>query len=265
MSPEEIGRMSYVDLMAFLGEVNRPPGGKDSIRQLVQNTFINTESVVLDVGCNTGYCSLEIALLAKCHVIGVDVNENMVNEANRQAKGNQMINLIRFQVADGMDLPFPDSNFDVVMSGGSTAFIDDKKRALQEYSRVTKPWGFVADINFYYKKHPPQILLDKINNLLDINIQPWDEKYWLSLYDQMGLEKYYVYTNSAQTATPEQVNRYCESMAKTKNLKPGAHKVLVSRLREVMLLFSKNNSYLNYGVFIYRNRPSPEQISLFGT
>ena len=37
ITPEEIRKMSYVELMAFLGEINRPPGGKDSIRQLVQN------------------------------------------------------------------------------------------------------------------------------------------------------------------------------------------------------------------------------------
>lgn len=265
MSPEEISRMSYVDLMAFLGEVNRPPGGKDSIRRVVQNTFLDKNSLVLDVGCNTGYCSFEIAHLTKCRVIGIDINENMINEANNLVKEGGETDLIKFRVADGMNLPFHDCTFDVVVSGGSTAFIEDKERALQEYSRVVKQWGFVVDINFYYKENPPKKMLDKMNRLLNIEIKPWNESYWLSIYEQIGLEKYYVYTNSAQTATTQQVRKYCESMVKTKKLDPKAHQTLVSRLTTIMLLFSQNNSYLNYGIFIYRKRPLPEQVSLFGS
>ena len=59
INAKEIITMSYVDLMAFIGETNRPPGGKNSIRELVINTFVNSESSVLDVGCNTGYCTFD--------------------------------------------------------------------------------------------------------------------------------------------------------------------------------------------------------------
>jgi len=149
ITPQKIKEISYVDLMAFLGEVNRPPGGKNSVRILVQNCFITKDSKVLDVGCNTGYVSFEIAHLAKCSVVGVDINGNMIKAAKKIKKKDPLGHLIKFRVADAMNLPFRKEVFDVVVSGGSTAFIEDKIRVIQEYKRVLKQWGFIADINFF--------------------------------------------------------------------------------------------------------------------
>jgi ubiquinone/menaquinone biosynthesis C-methylase UbiE len=105
---------------------------------------------VLDVGCNTGYVSFEIARLAKCSVVGVDINKNMINAAKKMRKGDPLGYLIKFKVADVMRLPFQKETFNAVVSGGSTAFIDDKIKAIQEYKRVLKQWGFIGDINFFF-------------------------------------------------------------------------------------------------------------------
>jgi len=43
---KDIKNMPYVRFMALLDEVNRPPGGKMSVRQAVQNGFINHKSTV---------------------------------------------------------------------------------------------------------------------------------------------------------------------------------------------------------------------------
>lgn len=265
ITPQEIKKMGYVDLMAFLEEVNRPPGGKDSIRAVVQNCFINKDSKVLDIGCNTGYCTFEIAHLAKCSIIGIDINGNMIKSANKIRKKDPLGYLIKFQMADGQALPFKKETFDVVISGGSTAFIDDKKKAIKEYSRVVKPWGFIADINFYYKIKPPAILINRLNTLMDINIKPWNLNYWLDLYKSCDLEVYSIYTNDVKVATSGEIKNYCREMTKNnKNLSKEAKEELLKRLVKIMRLFSENHKYLNYGVFILRKRPIKEQISLFG-
>lgn len=262
---QEIKKMGYVDLMAFLEEVNRPPGGKDSVKAIVQNCFIHKDSKVLDVGCNTGYCSFEIAHLAKCSVTGVDINSNMIKAASKIKKHDPLGHLIKFQVADGMNLPFSSNIFDVVMSGGSTAFIDDKQKAIKEYSRLVKPWGFVADINFYYKVKPPVALINRLNSLMNINIQPWGLNYWLDLYRSCNLELYSIYTNDVKTANDKEINNYCREMTQDNhNLSKEAKEELIKRLAKIMGLFSENHKYLNYGVFILRKRPIEEQISLFG-
>lgn len=261
---QKIKEMSYVDLMAFLDEVNRPPGGKDSIRILVQNCFITKDSRVLDVGCNTGYVSFEIAHLAKCSVVGVDISENMIKSAKKIKKKDPLGYLVEFKVADAMNLPFQKETFDIVVSGGSTAFIEDKARAIQEYKRVLKQWGFIADINFFYKVKPPTSLLKKLNYILGIKIEPWNKNYWTNLYEEADLERYFIYENHIKPVSRQAVENYCAIMAKKRQLSSTIEKELKKRLIKIMSIFNENHKYLDYGIFIYRKRPEKEEISLFG-
>ena len=256
--------MNYVDLMAFLDEVNRPPGGKDSIRILIQNCFITKDSKVLDVGCNTGYVSFEIAHSVKCSVVGVDINENMIQVAKKIRMKDRFGHLIKFKVADAMNLPFLNETFDVVVSGGSTAFIEDKTKAVQEYKRVLKQWGFIADINFFYRTKPPVSLLKKLNSILDIEIEPWDINYWINLYEESDLEKYFIHVGHIKPVSHQAVEKYCSTMAKEKQLSQSAELELKNRLLKIMSVFNENHRYLDYGIFIFRKRPYKEQISLFG-
>lgn len=261
---QKIKRMSYIELMAFLEEVNRPPGGKNSIRQVVQNCFITKDSKVLDVGSNTGYCSFETAHLTKCRVIGVDINPDMIKTAKKLQKADPLGYLMKFMVADATRLPFKNETFDLVISGGSTAFIDNKEKAIQEYKRVLIPWGFIADINFFYKIKPPIKLIKKLNKLMDINIESWDINYWLNLYKRCGLEEYFIYTNNVKQTSRDEIKNYCFEIVRQKKIDKEIQLKLVKRLINIVTLFNENHKYLAYGVFILRKRPIKEQISLFG-
>lgn len=263
ITPQKIKEMSYVDLMAFLDEVNRPPGGKDSVRVLTQNCFITKDSKVLDVGCNTGYVSFEIAHLTKCSVVGIDINKNMICVAEKIKKKDPLGHLITFKVADAMNLPFQEETFDVVVSGGSTAFIDNKVKAVQEYKRVLKQWGFIADINFFYRVRPPNSLISQLNSILGVEIQPWEINFWMNTYEQCGLEKYFVSTSHIKPVSRQAVENYCSLMANEKHLSSGAELELKENLIKIMTVFNENHKYLDYGIFIYRKRPDKEQISLF--
>lgn len=264
LQKEDIKEMSYVQFLAAIDEVNRPPGGKDSIRRIVQNTFLNRESRVLDVGCNTGYSTFEIAHLAKCHVTGVDISPEMIVTANRRNQTDVYKNLIEFKVADGMNLPFHGEIFDVTISGGSTAFIDDKVRALQEYTRVTKMWGFVVDINLFYKREIPTKVIESLNTAMGINIQPWTKDYWVNLYKKTDLEIYHTYFDDVYAPSDTEITEYCKEMANKVDATDDARSIIQERLTGLMTLFSENNSYLSYGIFILRKRDEKEQISLFG-
>lgn len=263
LTKTQIKEMSYVSFMALLDEVNRPPGGKDSVRKAVQNSFITNTSKVLDVGCNTGFCTFEIAHLAKAKVTGIDISPDMIAAARRYKSKDPLGALATFRVADGMNIPFKNEQFDVVFSGGSTAFIDDKKRAIEEYARVVKPWGFIIDINFYYHKKPPVSLLKKLNDLLSIDIKPWDLTYWVNIYESTGLEPYYRHTERVKLVNKKDIENYCRELSQEKEYSKNIEKAIFERLNNTMSLFNENHQYLSYGVFIYRKRPYKEQISLF--
>jgi len=264
LTEQEVRMMSYVELLAAIKEVNRPPGGKESVRLIVQNCFLTERSRVLDVGCNTGYVSFEIAHLAKCWVTGVDISPTMIATAKGFARKDLCAKKINFKVADGMKLPFRKNTFDAVVSGGSTAFIPDKEKALSEYARVTKPWGFIGDINFFYRKAPPKRLLNRMNDAMGINIQPWDENYWLKMYRITGLEFYFFHKGEVTVPSGKEIRQYCDLMAGQIMATSRGRDLIKKRLSFLMSLFAENHKYLSYGVFVFRKRPQPEQVSLFG-
>jgi ubiquinone/menaquinone biosynthesis C-methylase UbiE len=260
----DIESLSYVDFMSELAEINRPPGGRDSIRALIQSTYLNKDSLALDVGCNTGYCAFEISMTAKCHVIGLDLSTNMIRNAIdlRDKYFAPYKERLHFLTGDALSLPFDTGTFDLVMSGGSTVFVPSIVEALIEYRRVTKDWGFVCDINFYYHSSPPPKLIAEMNALMDISIQPWEIDYWLDLYAQLDLEMYDLKLGKMQHVTRDKVLSYCERLVSQRNWPKSIHNLAVQRLIDIMSLFNENHRYLGYGVFIMRKRTFPE-ISLF--
>ncbi len=264
---DQIEAMDYVSFMGFLNETNRPPGGKDSMRRMAQNAFLTSDSRVLHSGCNTGYCSFELSHLTKCKVIALDFNEEMLHSANERLKKEPepYNSLITFEQGDAHSLRFADNTFDLVMSGGSTAFMRDKEKVASEYARVCKPYGFVGDVFLYYHQDPPQKLVDTINESLNISIQKWNKEYWISLYTNAGLEEYYIYDAPMPVyPSDEDVRTYCESLITPLNLSAAAHGAAFKKLHGYMSMFNENHNYLSYAVLLCRKTPETEQVALFG-
>lgn len=269
LTKNEVLKMGYVDFLALLNETNRPPGGKDSVRRMAINSFINFKSRVLHSGCNTGYCSFEISHLTKCKVNAIDVNRNMVAAGKKKLKSEPAIfkNNITFSVGDAHKLNFKSNMFDLVFSGGSTAFMKNSPRVVKEYKRVCKSYGFVGDMCMFYKKKPPLSLLNKINKLLNIEIKPWDKKYWVSLYTNEGLELFYDYTNNMPyNPTNKEVMVYCEKMVRDAFIgqDDDVIKLGIKKFFSYMSLFNENHKYIAYSVLIFRKDMVKEQIALFG-
>ncbi len=267
ITPEQIKEMDYVSFMGFLNETNRPPGGKDSMRRMAQNAFLTKDSHVLHSGCNTGYCSFELGHLTKCRVTALDINDKMLASANERLskEPEPYKDMISFEKGDAHTLRFADESFDLVMSGGSTAFMDRKEEVVHEYMRVCKPYGFVGDVILYYHEDPPQKVLDDINAALNISIQKWGKEDWVSLYTNEGLEPYYEHAAEMPVyPTDADVRQYCETMVQPLSLSTDAHEVAVQKLYEYMAMFNENHKYLSYAVLLFRKSPEPEQVALFG-
>jgi arsenite methyltransferase len=104
---------------------------------------------VLDIGCGAGVDSLVAARLvgAGGRVVGLDVTPAMIDTARSNQARLGLANLT-FQVGEAEALPFPDHDFDAVISNGVFNLALDKEKALQEAHRVLKPGGcfMVADM-----------------------------------------------------------------------------------------------------------------------
>ena len=119
-------------------------GGLEATRELVELCHIDKNKYVLDVGYGSGKTACYVAKRYGCRVVGVDLLERMIDRSNERAKREGVEDRVRFRVADAQNLPFEDNLFDVVVGEFITGLLDDKRRGVNEYLRVTKPGGYVG-------------------------------------------------------------------------------------------------------------------------
>ena len=152
MKQEIIDEMNYVDLLSYIEETNRCPGGKRTITKIMNSVFLPSNPKILEIGSNTGFTSIELAkLIEDANIIGIDVNENAVEKSKVILKKEHMYiqKKVDFRVGDASDLDFEDNSFDMIITGGANTFINesDREKAVKEYRRLLKPNGFLSITN----------------------------------------------------------------------------------------------------------------------
>ncbi len=104
---------------------------------------------VLDIGCGAGFDVFAAARLvgSQGRVVGIDVTLRMVETA-KEHLSHLGLKQVAFQMGDAEVLPFPDKDFDAVISNGVLNLTLDKEKAVGEIYRVLKPGGLlmVADM-----------------------------------------------------------------------------------------------------------------------
>lgn len=105
-------------------------------RHVVALAEITEGETVLDVACGTGNAAL-LAAAAGARVTGLDAAERLIEVARSRTGGDR----VDFVVGDALELPFPDGDFDVVLSVFGIIFVPDAARGIGEVARVLRPDG----------------------------------------------------------------------------------------------------------------------------
>jgi 2-polyprenyl-6-hydroxyphenyl methylase/3-demethylubiquinone-9 3-methyltransferase len=95
---------------------------------------------VLEVGCGGGFMAEELARRGAA-VTGVDPSEAAIAAAKEHAETGGL--KIRYLVGPGESLPFPDSQFDVVVCVDVLEHVQDLNRVIAEIRRVLHPSGLL--------------------------------------------------------------------------------------------------------------------------
>ena len=91
---------------------------------------------VLDLGTGTGSAAFIVAnRFPEAHVVGVDIAEGMLAQAQTNTPSD-LANRVRFQPADGSELPFADGSFDLVVLANMIPFFDELARVVVPGGRV---------------------------------------------------------------------------------------------------------------------------------
>jgi len=261
----EIGQMSLSELVAYSGEMNKPSGGIKTIHSIVRNAFITQESTVLEIGCNTGYSSIEISRLTGANMYGIDTIPRSIKLARQNAE--HMGLKINFSVADATNLQFKDKSFDVVFCSNVTSFIKNKELAIANYKRVLKEYGFLVVVPIYYLRKPPASLLKKVSEELGTKIRYYTKKDWIELFEDNSLELCYSEDYTYKTNTFVEIDTYIKKVIlknpilshTSKDIK----KAIYNKYLKQFKIFNQNLGYTGFSILIYRKIPLDYQKELF--
>ncbi|MBB5157310.1 SAM-dependent methyltransferase [Saccharopolyspora phatthalungensis] len=98
---------------------------------------------VLDVGCGVGGPAVRLAKTTGAEVVGITVSQEQVRKASELAEAEGVAHLARFQLADAMNLPFQEGEFDAAFALESIMHMD-RVGVLSRVARVLRPGGQLA-------------------------------------------------------------------------------------------------------------------------
>lgn len=97
---------------------------------------------IVDLGCGPGRHARIIKNMGAARIIGVDLNEKMIELAKKETTDKD----IHFIVADGQALPLEDKSADIVVSMYVLMYFSDAKKVFSEIARVLRDGGHFVGI-----------------------------------------------------------------------------------------------------------------------
>ncbi len=117
------------------------PISRDLLLDLVADSGVNENSIVLDVGCANGGLTRELLAKTNCTIKGVELLPLLVDMGNKQNEELGVDDKFKIQLGCISSIPFEDSYFDFVFCSDVIGLVKDLDVAFKECARVLKPNG----------------------------------------------------------------------------------------------------------------------------
>ena len=129
--------------------------GLAATRELAALAGIGVETVVLDVGSGIGGPARFLAATFGCKVTGVDLSQPFVDGARYLTQRTGQIDRVTFEVGSALELPLPDSSFDVALLQHVAMNIQDRAGLYHEIHRVLHKGGTFATYDIVLRSGDP--------------------------------------------------------------------------------------------------------------
>lgn len=132
---------------------------------------------VVDVGCGIGGSSRYLAKKYGASCVGITLSPVQAQRANALAAAQGLADKVSFQVADALEQPFPDNQFDLVWSMESGEHMPDKAKFVGELARVAAPGGTIIIVTWCHRDLRPD----------EESLQPWEKNLLKKICDSFYL------------------------------------------------------------------------------
>jgi demethylmenaquinone methyltransferase/2-methoxy-6-polyprenyl-1,4-benzoquinol methylase len=123
--------------------------------ELVTQIAASKPKAILDVATGTAGVAIALANRTGGDVTGVDLTESMLARGRERVSAAGLDQRVRLQAARAEDLPFPDASFDAVSFTYLLRYVEDPAATLKELTRVLRPGGMLASLDFYVPPAAP--------------------------------------------------------------------------------------------------------------
>jgi len=110
--------------------------------RFIQFLGLKVGQTLLDIGCGSGGPTLRFAERTGITARGIDVHQDGIATARRQAVERKLMDRATFEVCNATgSLQFGDDSFDAVMSVDAISHMPNRTKVVTEWARVIKPGG----------------------------------------------------------------------------------------------------------------------------
>jgi len=157
----------------------------DFIEEMLKWSEAKDPKNILDVGCGIGGTSRYLAKkFPEAKVTGITISEMQVKRATELAREQGLTN-VEFKLVNALDMSFDDDQFDLVWGCESGEHMPDKKKYVEEMTRVLAPGGHLA-IATWCQRHSEEgknPLTEEEKNDLQFLYDEWAHPYFISIQD----------------------------------------------------------------------------------
>jgi ubiquinone/menaquinone biosynthesis C-methylase UbiE len=186
---------------------------------------------IIDIGCGTGIPTIELAKLIKGKIIGIDINQESLNELNGKIEKYGLSDRVKTENCSFLEIDFPEGTFDIIWAEGVTYFISFE-RALIEWKRFLTSNGYLV-LHDEIKNHEKKVDI--------ISKQGYVLKKYFSLPENAWWDQYY-------HPLEEFLNK-----VENENLNENSVKI-ISKKRKEIETYKKNPEDLRSGFYILQKQ-----------
>ncbi len=96
---------------------------------------------MLDIGCGSGFPTIELAKLSDGEIIGIDIDQSLLNKLNKKIEKQGLSNRIKTIKCSAFEMDFSDESFDIIWAEGMQ-FLGFEKR-LKDWKKFLKLDGYL--------------------------------------------------------------------------------------------------------------------------